>query len=98
MGVTYVQVHTDPTMSNASLHSDATESSRTNRRLAARALPASILAKGRALGFWTAIGLPFLYIPLLAIGLENRHDLLLFLALLVVHVLALFAGRSHRRS
>lgn len=50
-----------------------------------------------ALAFWSAIALPVLYLPLLAKGLSSVDDLLAFLALLGVHILALLAGRSHRR-
>lgn len=50
-----------------------------------------------ALAFWSAIGLPILYLPLLVTGLSNAGDLLVFLGLFTVHILALLAGRSHRR-
>lgn len=50
-----------------------------------------------ALAFWTAIALPVLYLPLLVTGLRSTGELLVFLALFGVHVLALLAGRSHRR-
>lgn len=46
--------------------------------------------------FWTAIGLPALYLPLLVQGLESVAGLGLFLGLLGLHVLALLGGRRHR--
>ena len=45
--------------------------------------------------FWSAIALPALYVPLLALGLDTRQDLALFLALFALHVVALVAGRSY---
>lgn len=46
--------------------------------------------------FWTAIGLPTLYLPLLLRGLESVAGLGLFLGLFGLHVLALIGGRHHR--
>jgi len=61
-------------------------------------LPAgSIAAPLSALSFWLAIGLPALYLPLLITGLSTVSDLLTFLALFGLHVLALIGGRSYRR-
>lgn len=51
----------------------------------------------RAAGFWTAIGMPVLYVPVLATGLSSSFDGLLFLALVVGHLLALYVGHAHRR-
>lgn len=48
-----------------------------------------------ALAFWSAIGLPLLYVPLLASGLGSTQDLLLFLGLFALHLVALFGGRSY---
>lgn len=46
--------------------------------------------------FWTAIGLPALYLPFLVQGLESVAGLGLFLGLFGLHVLALLGGRRHR--
>ena len=51
----------------------------------------------RAAGFWAAIGMSILYVPLLATGLTSSLDGLLFLGLVVGHSLALYVGHSHRR-
>jgi hypothetical protein len=48
-----------------------------------------------AVAFWSAIALPLLYVPLLAAGLATTQDLLLFLGLFGIHVIALFGGRSY---
>lgn len=86
-------------MSNASLPSDSStlEESRTRGRVSAtvRTIPALVVGTCRTVGFWTAVGLPFLYVPLLTVGLDSTQDLLLFLVLLLVNVAALFAGRNH---
>lgn len=50
-----------------------------------------------ALAFWSAITLPVLYLPLLATGPDTTGDLITFLALLGLHVLALIGGRNHNR-
>ncbi|MFC6768231.1 hypothetical protein [Natrinema soli] len=51
----------------------------------------------RAAGFWTAIAMPILYVPVLATGLSSSFDGLLFLGLLLGNLLALYVGHAHRR-
>ncbi|SDJ67634.1 hypothetical protein [Natronorubrum texcoconense] len=51
----------------------------------------------RVAGFWGAIVLPVLYLPLLAVGLSTPFQALLFLALLSVNLAALYVGHTHRR-
>ena len=51
----------------------------------------------RKVGFWTAIVLPFLYVPLLATGLSTASETATFLALLGVNLLALYVGHAYRR-
>lgn len=48
-------------------------------------------------GFWTAILMPLSYVSLLATGVETHADGLLLVGLLVVHVVALFAGHGYGR-
>jgi len=50
---------------------------------------------GEGFAFWSAIGLPFLSVPLLLSGLGSAGETMAFLALLVANVLALVAGRGH---
>lgn len=58
----------------------------------------STLAWGiRAISFWLAIALPFLYLPLLVDGLQGANHGLVFGALLALHVGALVVGHEHRR-
>ena len=50
------------------------------------------------IGFWTAIALPFLYVPLLIeTQLQTGAETATFIALLGLNVLALLVGHSHRR-
>jgi hypothetical protein len=46
--------------------------------------------------FWGAIALPFLYLPLLASGLESETSLTAFLVLVGLNVLMLMVGHSYR--
>lgn len=54
-----------------------------------------VVAPLRQLGFWSAIALPFLYVPLVATGLQDQSEVLVFLALLVANVLAVAVGHSY---
>lgn len=47
-------------------------------------------------GFWAAVALPFLYLPLLIRGLEGQETLA-FGLLLAANALALVIGHSHRQ-
>jgi hypothetical protein len=55
----------------------------------------SVLKPLQILGFWSAVALPFLHIPLLLSGLETAPDTFAFLALFSVNVLALLLGHPH---
>jgi len=48
-------------------------------------------------GFWSAIALPFLYVPLLFAGISSQAELLTFVGLLALNVAALLAGHDHNR-
>ncbi|ELY67743.1 hypothetical protein [Natrinema versiforme] len=61
-----------------------------------RAAPA-IATPIRAAGFWTAIAMPILYLPLLARGLSSSLEGGVFLALIVGNLLALYVGHAHRQ-
>lgn len=55
----------------------------------------SVSASVRFVGFWTAIALPFLYVPLLATGLESSGQRQTFFLLVVLNVAALLLGHRH---
>lgn len=49
-----------------------------------------------ALAFWSAVALPFVYIPLLLSGIETSAELLAVATLIGAHVVALVLGHHHR--
>jgi hypothetical protein len=54
-----------------------------------------LLQPVEAAGFWAAVGLPFIYVPLLVRGLETPTIQLTVAVLLALHVLALVLGRHY---
>jgi hypothetical protein len=46
--------------------------------------------------FWIAVAVPFLYLPLVVRGLETQGELVAFVALLGINLLALGLGHQHR--
>jgi hypothetical protein len=60
-----------------------------------RRVTRSVLKPVRVLGFWSAVALPFLHIPLLLTGLDSGAETFAFLALFAMNVLALVVGHSH---
>ncbi len=50
-----------------------------------------------AIAFWSAITLPFLYLPLVLYGLETTQELTVFFALLGLNVVALVIGHRYQR-
>lgn len=55
----------------------------------------TVLKPVRMAGFWSAVALPFLHIPLLATGLDGTADTSAFLVLFVLNVVALYVGHPH---
>lgn len=51
----------------------------------------------RAVAFWLAIALPFLYLPLLAGGLDGKAEAFAFVGLMVVNLVALVVGHEYGR-
>jgi len=79
---------------------DAGESSASRPRLAVlydRYQEHVLTTPVEMLGFWAAIALPFLYMPLLLTGISSTSELLTFLGLLSFNVAALLAGHSYKR-
>jgi len=54
-----------------------------------------LLGPIRGLAFWLAIALPFLYLPLLATGLQSSAVRSAFGVLVLSNVVALLVGHSH---
>ena len=55
-----------------------------------------LLASARGLAFWTAIALPFGYLPLFGLEMVD-FSLGTFVLLLVVNIVALLVGHSYHR-
>lgn len=55
----------------------------------------SVVAPLQFVGFWAAVALPFLYLPLLFGGLTG-NELPVFVGLLAVNLIGLVLGRSYR--
>jgi hypothetical protein len=51
-----------------------------------------------AAAFWSAIALPFLYLPLLISGLGSSAQLTAFLVLLALHVVTIVGGHGYNRT
>ena len=51
----------------------------------------------RKAGFWSAIVLPVLYVPILVRGLSTSLEAGLFLALISLHLAALYVGHTYCR-
>jgi len=52
----------------------------------------------RAGAFWGAVALPFVYLPMLAVGPDTRSEQLLFISLLSLNVVLLIVGHSYGRA
>ncbi|HMB50342.1 hypothetical protein [Natronoarchaeum rubrum] len=60
-------------------------------------LAGTVMTPVRMLGFWTAVALPFLHVPLLATGLNGSEETMTFVALLALNLVALYVGYPHRQ-
>lgn len=49
-----------------------------------------------AIGFWAAVAMPFVYLPLLITGIDTTSEGIALIALIALHVLALIVGRRYR--
>jgi len=77
-------------MSNHPLHENPL------RRVADRTDGMAFLRRPvEALAFWSAVVLPFLYVPLFLSGLETANTLYACFALIGLHVLTLVVGRGY---
>lgn len=72
--------------------SPLTDTSSLLRELGRPKLSTFVVRPVRRIAFWAAIVLPFLYLPLLAAGLESQSMVLAFVALLVSNAVAIYVG------
>lgn len=49
----------------------------------------------RVIGFWSAIALPFMYVPLLATGIDTAPEAAVFFGLLAANLVAIAVGHSY---
>lgn len=56
---------------------------------------AALLKPIEVVGFWAAVTLPFLYMPLLLAGVQTSSEQLAAGGLVVLHVVSLLIGRNH---
>lgn len=56
----------------------------------------TLLRPVEAAGFWAAIGLPFVYIPLVLTGMETGSEQVAAVLLIAAHVVALYLGRHYK--
>lgn len=83
-------IHTE----SRSANTDAEQSADGQRRVAVSALARPF----EAAAFWSAIALPFLYLPLMFSGLESTSQLSAFVALLALHAVSIVAGHRYNRA
>jgi len=81
-------------MSNAS--PTGTESRRESPRFSVGTVQTALFPTVRFIGFWVAVALPFVYLPLLFTGLKGT-TMTAFLLLLAAHVVSLLLGREYGR-
>jgi len=75
---------------------DALQPAETRNRDAPLRRAASLVRRQlRIAGFWAAVCLPFLHVPLLVTGLDSTGDAVAFVALLAANLLALVVGHGH---
>ncbi len=81
-------------MTSPSIHSDtsAEEHERAPRETLLRRVGRPV----RFVGFWLSVALPFLYLPLLAAGLDTVSRTVAFLGLITLNVVALAVGHSYQ--
>lgn len=58
-------------------------------------LPPGVVNPIKGIAFWTAIVLPFLYLPLLATGLTSTSTVVAFVLLVALNVAALVVGHPY---
>lgn len=65
-------------------------------KVGVRTVRRRLVGLGRAVAFWSAIALPFVYVPLLLTGVESTTESLVVLRLVALNAVFVVAGHSHR--
>lgn len=76
---------------------ETTQSESTNMEKASSFSFPALRSGIQAIAFWSAIALPFLYIPLLFSGLTSTAQILAFVALVALNIAALYFGHRYRQ-
>lgn len=84
-----------PSEQNASTHSSRETPEETRDQLLDQLTLESVLSPVRTVSFWMVVSMPFLYLPLLVVGLETPVEVVAFLSLVILNVAALVVGHSH---
>lgn len=79
-----------------SIAAEATDAETVNRVVRDR-LSETLLLPIRMAGFWSAVALPFLHVPLLATGLDGGQKTVTFVALLALNLIALYVGYPYQQ-
>ena len=58
--------------------------------------PATVLKPLEVVGFWAAVALPFLYLPLVVAGPSTAAEQTALASMMLAHALALVLGHRHR--
>lgn len=82
-------------MSNSTAHDAGPIASAERGGETADAAGPALLQPLQAAAFWSGVGLPFLYLPLLLSGPGSTAEWVAALGLLVFHAAALFVGHSY---
>jgi hypothetical protein len=88
-------------MSTPSIHNESTSARAETEQSTDHQSRFAVLTVARpfeAAAFWSAIALPFLYVPLLISGLGSSAQFTAFLALLALHVVAIVGGHRYNRT
>lgn len=56
----------------------------------------TLLRPVEAAGFWAAVGLPFVYLPLVLTGIDTSAEQLAVVLLIAAHVVSLYLGRHYK--
>lgn len=85
-----------PTSKKKTAPSESNETAERNLAVASRLTPQLLFGLVRTVSFWIAVTLPFLYVPLLFVGIDTAFGRGAFLALLILNVAALLVGHTYQ--
>lgn len=93
MSVQDIQVHKVVPVENTPLPSESTSEQSGRPR---SEMPDRVTDPVQIIGFWLAVVLPFIHLPLLVGGLTSEGRQVLFMVLIALNLAAFYAGRNYR--